>query len=78
MSSDTAIRVGQKAPNGYKKIKRAACPHCGATFSIIHEHPFANADRAKKQATAVQSILRGEHVDPKFQSHLQSYDLENS
>jgi hypothetical protein len=75
MSTDKAIRVGQKLPKNYKKMAQSAC-NCGATYSIIHEEPFAETKRALKQVAHLKSILSDEHVDEKHRVHLTSYDLD--
>jgi hypothetical protein len=46
-------------------------------FWITHEHRTADLARARKQIPIVKSILRHEHVDPKFTDHLKSYDLDD-
>jgi hypothetical protein len=76
MSGVSAIRVGQQLPDHYKKMATSVCK-CGATFSIIHQQPFADPTRAEKQVDTLKSILGGEHVDPKFQDHLTFYCLDD-
>jgi hypothetical protein len=68
MSQHKAIRVGEKMPSQYRKMAKAVCTNCGATFSIVHHHD---------QSDALKSILSGEHVDDKFQDHPPSYDLDD-
>jgi len=77
MSQSMAIRVGEKMPDEYQKMTKAVCDNCGATFSIIHYQAFADAARAANQIDTLKSILGEEHVDPKFQDHLKSYDLDD-
>lgn len=71
-----AIRVGQKTPANYRKMReRAICKECGATFSILHLKTLADEKLAKKQIKKIQIVIRGEHVDDKFKDHLLAYEI---
>jgi len=74
MPIDSAIHKGGKIPSGYREMAASACSRCKASFLIIHEYPFADADRAKVQAALLAGILGGEHVDEKFVRHLDLYE----
>ena len=77
MSGDKAIRVGQRLPDDCQKMTRSVCSECGATFSIVHQKPYADRQRAEKQVEVLKGILAREHVDSKFQGHVASYDLDD-
>jgi hypothetical protein len=70
-----AVRVGQKISEKYLKMGRAICPDCRAYFSIAHLKTNANAKLVKTQITKTQRIIRGEHVDDKFEKHLKVYKI---
>jgi hypothetical protein len=74
MARDSAIPKEQKMPDGYRQMAKTVCTECGAWYLIIHEHPFADADRARRQQGVVAKILGGEHHDKKFERHLGLYD----
>lgn len=71
-----AVRVGQKISEEYLKMGRAICPDCHAHFSIVHLKMNANAKLVKTQITKAQRIIRGEHVDDKFEKHLKVYKID--
>lgn len=75
MSRYMALRVGEKQPDQYQTMDKVVCQTCRATFWIIHHQPFVNKALVTIQIEAVRDILSGEHVDPKFQGHLKSYDV---
>ena len=77
MTQSMAIRVGQKIPAQYRKMAKSACKTCGATFSIVHQQAFANQELATGQIDILKHILSEEHVDPKFQGHPESYELDD-
>jgi len=70
-----AVRVGQKVSEKYQKMGRAICPDCMAYFSIAHLKTDANPKLVKAQVTIAQRVIRGEHVDDKFEKHLKVYKI---
>jgi hypothetical protein len=77
MTQSMAMRVGEKIPAQYRKMAKSVCKTCGATYSIIHQQAFADQELATNQVEILTNILSGEHVDPKFQSHPESYELDD-
>jgi hypothetical protein len=79
MSNYKAVRVGTKRPNHFQKMElRSTCKvnGCRATYNIFHHLSAVDKGAVPKQIEEVQSILSGEHVDDKFQKHLECYDLD--
>lgn len=76
MSNYLAVRVGKKMPNDFRKMEQRAICECGATFNIFHHLSTEDKKAVLKHIEKVQSILIGEHVDEKFQGHLESYELD--
>jgi hypothetical protein len=70
-----AIRVGQKISEKYLKMGRAICPDCHAYFSIAHLKTGANEKLVETQIAKAERIIRGEHVDRKFEKHLKVYKI---
>jgi len=77
MTGDNAIPRGQNIPDGYKQMAKSVCTECGVWYLIIHEQPFADADRARTQAGLFARVLGGEHHEERFVHHLDVYkDLD--
>jgi len=71
-----AVRFGQKISENYLKMGQAICPNCRAYFSIVHLEKNANPKLVKKQIKKAQQIIRGEHIDDKFEKHLKVYEID--
>lgn len=71
-----AVRFGQKISEKYIKMGRAICPDCRAYFSIAHLKTNADPKLVKTQIKKAQRIIRGEHVDDKFEKHLNVYEID--
>ena len=77
MSNYMAIQSTAELPRQYQEMaNRVTCKACNAEFSIIHFVTTADKTQVQRQVQELEEILSGEHIDEKFLSHLDSYELD--
>jgi len=76
MTRYMAIRADQDIPDGYTKVFDAACRTCGETYLIIHDQIVPDLNDAAEYRDEAEDAITGEHIDEKFERHLDSYDLD--
>jgi len=77
MNNYLAIQATAELPAQYRKMGNCiTCKLCDAEFSIIHFVAIVDETQVQRQAEALEEILSGEHIDEKFLSHLDSYELD--
>jgi len=72
-----AIQSTAELPQQYQAMANGVlCKSCAMEFSIIHFVTLADETQVEAQIAELEEILSGEHVDDKFVSHLDSYELD--